>query len=244
MLDVTKLPARFDRNAGMGPMYFASSELLTFASYLPELAASLPSAEVLRANIVAMFDRMSQRAREAGASAEDVREAQYPLAAFIDEQILRAPWNGRYEWQQRPLQLQWFGENTAGDNFFERMTALSRQASRAHVVEVYVMCLAHGFQGKHIQDPQALAPIIEQASLSLTPALPPGDPLSPKGITPAPRTALGAEAPLVRLGLAFFAVALLIYVLLRIVLSMSASSAEKSMSPTPGPTASISTSSK
>ena len=230
ILDVAQLPTRFEFNGKMGAVFFAVSEILTFASYVPELGSNLPSADVLRNQFTAMFERMNQSAREGGASPEDARDMQYALAAFVDEQILRAQWNGRYEWQQRPLQLQWFGENTAGDNFFERMNAVSRQPARAHVLQVYLLCLAYGFQGRHgMQDPQSLAPMIEQASLSLTPALLPFEPLSPKGVRPARPTLLGDEAPIVRMALAFFGVALGLFLLLRLVLGLTTSSAEKAM---------------
>jgi type VI secretion system protein ImpK len=221
---------RYERNPLMAAMFFASSEILTFASVLPEVAANLPSTTVLRQQIANMFERMKQRAAEVGVTSEDIREAQYPLAAFLDEQILKTQWGGRYEWQQQPLQLQWFGENTAGDNFFERMSVLARQPTRAHVAEVYVLCLAHGFQGRFaMNDAQALQPTLEQASLMLAPALAAAEPLSPKGVRPANIGRLGGEAPVVRLSLVFLGVALVAFILLKVMMSVSASSAEKTM---------------
>jgi type VI secretion system protein ImpK len=227
MMERPQLPTAFAKNSQMVAMFFASSELLSFADVLPQLGPSLPSPEALLGQVTQLFDRMSSQARDAGVSQEDVKQAQYALAALVDEQVLRAQWPGRYVWQQRPLQLQWFGENTAGDNFFVRMETLSRQANQAHVLEVFVMCLAHGFQGRYaMTEPHKLGPILEQQAASLATALVPLEPLSPHAVRAVRRVPL-VQAPVIRIALVVLGVAIVLVIVMRVALSASASSVEK-----------------
>ena len=67
--------------------------------------------------------------------------------AFIDERILKSNWLGRAEWMKNPLQLELFGEYTAGENFFTRMRALLNRREWSASLEVYYLCLGLGFHG-------------------------------------------------------------------------------------------------
>jgi type VI secretion system protein ImpK len=87
------------------------------------------------------------RCREAGVSDHDTAEARYALVAFIDDRLLRSNWAGRAEWQSQPLQLQFFREFTAGENFFARMAAMIQRGGPLLPLEAYYLCLAVGFGG-------------------------------------------------------------------------------------------------
>jgi len=69
-------------------------------------------------------------------------DARYALVAFLDETMaaLSEAWS--------PLQLDLFNELSAGDGFYDRLETL-RAAKNVDVLEVYYLCLALGFQGKH-----------------------------------------------------------------------------------------------
>ena len=78
----------------------------------------------------------------------ELKDAKYALTAFIDELVLNSSWLQREEWMARPLQLEFFGEHTAGEGFFTRLATL-RQGGEENVnlLEVFYYCLQLGFEG-------------------------------------------------------------------------------------------------
>jgi type IV/VI secretion system ImpK/VasF family protein len=212
------------------PMYWASSDLLTLASQLA-LGAKPPSAPDLRRHLDQLFAGMHARGRAGGIAPEDLTEASYAIMALFDEILVQANWSGRAEWQASPLQFVHFHENTAGEGFFRRAEVLVRQPHRAHVTLVYFLCLALGFQGRYaVSGPAGVAPAFEAIGAAVSRALPPTDVLSPAGAPPdAPRSLLQREAPIVRVALGFFALALVLFLILRVVLSAQVSGVVQSM---------------
>jgi type VI secretion system protein ImpK len=210
-------------------MYWACSDPLTLASQLAG-ARDLPSPDVLQRRVSSLFDQMNRKCRDAGISDEDANEAKYAIAAFTDEQIFRSAWPGRAQWMGQPLQLIYFNENTAGEGFFTRMAALQNQPSRAHVLEIYYLCLCLGFQGQYaVRGGEGLGPIIDQLGARLGSGVS-SDVISPHG---EPREALRGlmrrEMPLVGLSIAFFALAVVVFIVLKLVLAGSVSSAAQDM---------------
>ena len=188
----------------LAKMYWACSDPMTLASQL-SAARDLPSPDVLQRRVSSLFDQMARKCREAGIPDEDANEAKYAIAAFTDEQIFRSAWPGRSQWMGQPLQLIYFNENTAGEGFFQHMAQLQTQPSRAHVLEIYYLCLCLGFQGQY-------------------------DAISPHG---EPREAfrglMRREMPLVGLSIAFFGLAVVVFIVLKLVLAGSVSSAATDM---------------
>jgi type VI secretion system protein ImpK len=211
----------------LAKMYWACSDPLTLASQLAG-ATELPSPDVLQRRVSSLFDQMARKCRESGISDDDANEAKYAIAAFTDEQIFRSAWPGRQQWMGQPLQLIYFNENTAGEGFFQRMAALQDQPARAHVLEIYYLCLCLGFQGQFaVRGGEGLGPIIDQVSSRLVGG---ADVISPHG---EPKDALRGlmrrEMPLVGLSIAFFALAIVVFIVLKAVLAGSASSAATEM---------------
>nr|WP_314539388.1 type IVB secretion system protein IcmH/DotU [uncultured Massilia sp.] len=97
------------------------------------------------------LDDFGRNARKHNASPDDVEAAKYAFCAAVDEIILRSPFPIRDAWERKPLQLQLFGDQLAGENFFNRLEQLRARGS-AHVqaLEVFHMCLLLGFQGRYI----------------------------------------------------------------------------------------------
>src|SRR3954470_3436649 len=129
-------------------MYWACGEVLSVGAQLAE-APGLPTADVMKRRIGTLLEDMDRRGTELGLAKRDLDDAKYAIVAFLDEQLLRAPWSGRQEWMLEPLQLIYFNENTAGEGFFTRLEALEHDPSRVHVLEIYFLCLALGFMGKY-----------------------------------------------------------------------------------------------
>jgi type VI secretion system protein ImpK len=161
-------------------LYQVCAEALVTAVQLTS-GSPLPAPAELRQRLIGALDRMVSDGRRVGVDDADLAEARYALVAFIDEQILQSDWAGRAEWMSRPLQLELYRENTAGENFFVRLRALLRSGNRPVAVEVYYLCLALGFSGAYRDagDTSALDKFTRAARDQLMKALPPADKLSP-----------------------------------------------------------------
>lgn len=97
---------------------------------------------------LAEFDRGSKRL---GASADDTYLSKFAFCALVDEVVLASQSKVRDAWERRPLQIEFFGEQLAGERFFEHLDTLRQGgAARVQLLEVFHMCLLVGFQGKYI----------------------------------------------------------------------------------------------
>jgi type VI secretion system protein ImpK len=123
-------------------------DLLAFAMQLRR-ATDPGDAEALRQRIDEQFRALESKARQSDVPQEDVQQAKYAIAAFIDEMILTSSWALKESWADRPLQLTYFNDFSAGEEFYNKVEAL-RTAKKNSVVEVYYLCLALGFRGKYV----------------------------------------------------------------------------------------------
>jgi type VI secretion system protein ImpK len=224
------------RTAPVGPhpqmaaMYWAFADLFAMVTGLAHAGGSLPPASQLRQMIDTQLSTMMTRGRDAGILREDLVDAQYAIVALIDETLARTHgWAGQAEWRQMPLQLLRYNENTAGELFFWRLTKLEEQPHRVHVLQVYFLCMAIGFQGRYSFLPGAgLAEIYERVGARIAEATGP-DVISPHGEAREHRGLFQLEAPLVRIGLGMFGFALLLFLLLRVILSLQVRETTKPM---------------
>lgn len=101
---------------------------------------------------------VERNAKKLDVSAEDVYAAKYAFCASVDEIILRSQFQIRDAWERRPLQLMMFGDQLAGENFFNQLEALrSKGNSHVQALEVFHMCLLLGFEGKYaLEGPEKL----------------------------------------------------------------------------------------
>ena len=214
----------------MAHMYWACTDLLAMVPELLSSRGNLPMPSELRSNVEYQLSQMMDRARAASILPEDIIEAQYAIVALIDEQLARARgWPGQAEWRTRPLQLIRFNENTAGENFFRRLEMIEQQPHRAHVLQVYFLCMAVGFQGRYaVAGGEGLLPIYERVGMRVAQASG-SDVISPHGEPTDVRGILKREAPLVKLGIGFFVLALVVFVVFRTVLSIQVRDATRPM---------------
>ena len=99
---------------------------------------------------LADFDRDARKLRAQG---EDIEAAKYAFCAALDEIILSSAFPMRDTWERRPLQLVLFGDQLAGEHFFDRLEALrSAGGARLPALQVFHMCLLMGFRGKYALD--------------------------------------------------------------------------------------------
>jgi type VI secretion system protein ImpK len=81
---------------------------------------------------------------------ESIADAKYALVALMDETVLSVPGNCRDYWISRPLQLEHFGDNIAGQEFYNKLQSMLVQPeNKKDVLEVYYLCLSLGFEGKY-----------------------------------------------------------------------------------------------
>ncbi|QJE02860.1 DotU family type IV/VI secretion system protein [Massilia forsythiae] len=96
---------------------------------------------------------VDRNAKALGIPAEDVTAAKYAFCAAVDEIILRSDYDIRDAWETRPLQLRLFGDQLAGEHFFQRLEDLRAKGSvHLQALEVFHMCLLLGFQGRFALD--------------------------------------------------------------------------------------------
>ncbi len=108
-------------------MYRACADVLAAAAQIGN-GWGAPPAPTLRNDMVAHLRQFVSRCRDAGIPDAETAEARYAIVAFIDDRVLKeSAWAGRAEWMNNPLQLQFFREYAAGENFFGRMRALAQR---------------------------------------------------------------------------------------------------------------------
>jgi type VI secretion system protein ImpK len=104
----------------------------------------------LRKLILYYLDLFKRNCKTASIADEAVNEALYAIVALIDESVLSVPGACRDYWFGRPLQLDLFGDNIAGEEFYKRLNRLMEAPEKKKdVLEVYYLCLSLGFEGKY-----------------------------------------------------------------------------------------------
>jgi type VI secretion system protein ImpK len=107
--------------------------------------------ESFRARLREFLAQVERGGKRLEASNEDIYLAKYAYCALMDEMVLASRGAMAESWQLNPLQLEMFGEQLAGEAFFQRLEQLREQgAAKVQVLEVFHMCLLMGFQGKYL----------------------------------------------------------------------------------------------
>jgi type VI secretion system protein ImpK len=90
---------------------------------------------------------------------QDIQDAHLAVVAFLDEVILTSDDPSRMEWMKFPLAQDLLGQPNGGEVFFERLDGLLRSAKDSlrlsDVLEVYLLCMTLGFEGKYTSDKSA-----------------------------------------------------------------------------------------
>jgi type VI secretion system protein ImpK len=81
---------------------------------------------------------------------DSINDTKYALVALIDETVLSTASACREYWFSRPLQLDLFGDNIAGEEFFNKLQKMLLSIeTKKDVLEIYYICLSLGFEGKY-----------------------------------------------------------------------------------------------
>ena len=133
-----------------------------------------------------LIEAMQENARRRSLGAREAEEMAYALVALTDEIALGRPEPFASEWAQELLQVQCFGENIAGDEFFRRLEQLITASGPREVLLVFYLCLLFGFQGRYgIRGGEAeLLRITDRTRAALGHALSAPETLSARGDRP------------------------------------------------------------
>ncbi len=108
-----------------------------------------PSNE-LRPQVAQMLKDFERRAERYRFTPKIIQVAKFALAAFVDETVLTNNFPLKEEWERYPLQLEYFGEQLAGDKFFDKLDAMLKQIEVTQdAVEIYYVCMLTGFKGRY-----------------------------------------------------------------------------------------------
>lgn len=186
---------------------------------------SLPPPEQVRAQLSGLIDDLLERAANQGFAHAECQDIAYAVVALADEIAMGKSEEFRGGWLRQLLQLQYFGENTAGDGFFRRLQELRSDPQRAEVLRVYHLCLLLGFKGRFRVRGGELD--LLRLCDDLGRRAPPPEVLSPHigRAAPAPSARRG---PLLVAAGAVLASALLFYAGLRLALSSNAAAVAES----------------
>ncbi len=150
------------------------NDLVAFAGPIFDLILRLkagivaPSNE-LRPQIAAMLMDFEKRAERYRFNHKIIQVAKFALAAFVDETVLTNNFPLRDEWEKYPLQLEYFGEQLAGNKFFEKLDAMIKQIEQtADAVEIYYVCMLLGFKGRYgVYEKEKLLAIMQSTANAL-----------------------------------------------------------------------------
>jgi type VI secretion system protein ImpK len=110
------------------------------------------AAETFRTRIKTVLTEVERDAIAAGYSANDIRDTHFAVVAFLDSVVLHSNDPVRPEWERQTLQEELFGQTDAGVVFFEKLEnfrSRSDSAQLADMLEVYLLCLLLGFEGRY-----------------------------------------------------------------------------------------------
>jgi len=204
-------------------MYWVCSNVLSTILQIRN-SRDLPAPDILQRRVLGLFEDMMKEGRERRIPEQDMIDAKFALAAFVDEVIYHSTWPGKTQWLSNPLQLQFFGINTAGDGFFVNLDNLHGQRGRNHVAQIYFLCLALGFQGKYrLRNQEGLQQVVEGLGNYVAVQETGGDQLAPN----AERKDAGSgvvrrELPFVGIAVGILIVAIVIVLVLKLLIGSSA----------------------
>ncbi len=186
----------------------------------------LPDAESLRQRVMGLFSTMTQEAEKLRLGPADVGEAQYALAAYLDEVIRMSGWQDRQLWSTNPLQKMLFQEMNAGVNFFHHLNQLrgDERASTREVLKVYYLCILLGFEGQyHMGQGNELENMVKLLRNELSPGG--GTPLSVHGLSDGHGGGGRRKFPIVPLAGLAMVLSVIVVVVLYLILASTRSGA-------------------
>jgi len=153
------------------------NDLVAFAGPVFDLILRLKAGIVkpsndLRPKIAAMLMDFEKRAERYRFNHKIIHVSKFALASFVDETVLTNNFHLKEEWEKNPLQLEYFGEQLAGNKFFDKLSSMVKQIEQtADAVEIYYYCMLLGFKGRcGVYEQEKLLAIMQQTANALVKA--------------------------------------------------------------------------
>lgn len=150
------------------------NDLVAFAGPIFDLilrvkAGIVAPSNELRPQVAAMLADFEKRAERYRFNHKIVQVAKFALASFVDETVLTNNFPLRDEWEKYALQLEYFGEQLAGNKFFEKLDAMLKQIEVTQdAVEIYYVCMLLGFKGRYgVYEQEKLLAIMQKTANAL-----------------------------------------------------------------------------
>jgi type IV/VI secretion system ImpK/VasF family protein len=126
-----------------------------FAEFMMQVAVAVQDRRINATELYARTTRWVEKIKKFSQRSQQptpaVEQALFAVCAWADELIMNAQWPGvSDQWSQTLLQMKYFKTSLAGDQFFDRMDALTGQSRIAK--DVFTFCLANGFKGRFVYD--------------------------------------------------------------------------------------------
>ena len=205
----SKTPLRFAEFAG------------PFFGFILQLRASTEFGDpmVLRQRIHHFLDEFERNTRREGQDPEAIFSAKFALAAFMDETIMRAAeWQHQGTWVTNPLCMEIFQRGDAGNEFFNRLEDIRRDASKnPGLLEIYYLCMALGFKGKYAIFETDKLRVIKDETYKVLQSLigEPNAALSLKGLPKEEMVEkMGGELPIFKIAGGLAGIAIIVWVIL------------------------------
>lgn len=139
----------------MQALEYSCQEVLAKILALRDHGSEQPrSCDELRDDLIHALERMRSQAAQLRCPADQIEAAHYALVALADETVTREVPAVADQWRNA-LQQHYFGENIAGDGFFDRLSHILHNPALREVGRIYALCLAFGFRGKYAVHGQA-----------------------------------------------------------------------------------------
>jgi len=123
-------------------------DTMAYVTYLlKSVESKQPPYEEVKSNIRRLLSESGTFVSRGLFSLEDYDQARFAICAWVDEAILSSAWNQKSFWLKDQLQRLHYNTTDAGEEFFDRLGAIGLH--QREVREVYYLCLALGFIGKH-----------------------------------------------------------------------------------------------
>ena len=158
---------------------------------------TIPDAESFRRKTKTALQQVERDAIAGGYHSEDIRDTHFAVVAFLDEVVLNSNDPVRVEWERQTLQEELSGKTEAGLVFFEKLESfLARRDSQhlADLLEIYLLCMLLGFQGRYSAAPGELDALVERARKRIDRIRGRSARLSPGGDLPPERQAVETVA--------------------------------------------------
>jgi type VI secretion system protein ImpK len=205
-------------------------EAITAIERLRANTQSVSDANAFRHHTREAFKTATNQALAAGYNADDAKFATFAAVAFLDESVLTSQNPAFADWLRKPLQEELFGNQIAGEVFFQNLEQLvgrSDSHDLADLLEVHYLALLLGFRGKYrAGDRGGLDQIMRRTADKIHRIRGPFAGLSPNWMLPN-ETIRGSVDPWVKklmiIAVSCAAVMILLFVVYKIVLSSGVS---------------------